>query len=531
MFKPIRAGCLLFFSFLNPYFSSLEDGILVLSVANTADDPVSNITLTCKGDCSQQSAVQGKIRLKLPPETRPGESVTLQVVKHSGCVDWVLISPWDGRAVVPAFDNKADNFVSVVVARKGDKDMLRSGKAVESVAVRVINAVTPKVDRQISVEERRLVLKQQADALGLTIEEVDQAILDLGRKAKDPYSQEVAALYEKNFATATKLMTQSYEMRKEAVQKANTEYIDAADQLGNSLYQQENYAEAATKFEEVIQLKKEDAVVFLKLGISWYRAGQSSKNKTQLEKAIINYNKAIDLNLDDAAAYYNRGVAYQEKEEFDRAIADYSKAIDLKPDFAAIYYNRGIAYREKKDLDRAVADFIKALDINPNNESAYLLASELYHEMLFKFPEAFSLNQRWLARHPKDISTQTDFAERRLTTGRFEECERRINELLAKPEVTASSKSALRAIEIADLLALNKADKIPARIEALIADVLRQPVEFRVTWSFQGTRHFINQNEKFSSYRDWLGRLFDALAGKDRETILKELQAVRKSFK
>src|SRR5262245_26029458 len=315
MFEAMRISCLLFLSFSNPSLFLLEDGILVLYVTDTADNQVSNITLTCKGDCSQQSAAQGKIRMKLPPQTRPGDSVTLQIVKRSGGVEWVLISPWDGRAVVHAFDNKADNFVSVIVARKGDRDMLRSGKAVETVAVRVINAVTPKLDRQISDEERKLVLKQQADALGLTPEEVSLAILGLGRKAKDPYQQGLAALYEKNFATATKLLAQSYEMRKEAAQKANTEYIDAAYQLGNSLYEQENYAEAAAKFGEVIQLKKEDTDAFLMLGLSLHRASWLSNNKAQLDRAIANYNKAIELKPDYAEAYNNRGVAYHGKKE------------------------------------------------------------------------------------------------------------------------------------------------------------------------------------------------------------------------
>jgi hypothetical protein len=151
--------------------------------------------------------------------------------------------------------------------------------------------------------------------------------------------------------------------------------------------------------------------------------------------------------------------------------------------------------------------------------------------VLFKFHEAFSLNQQWLARRPDDISTQADFAEKHFTTGRFEGCERRITELLAKPEVPTKTKSALRAIEIADLLALNKTNKIPIKIEALIAEVSRQPVEFKVEWSFSGTRHFIGQNEKLTPYRVWLISLFDALAGKDRKTILKGLQEVKDSFK
>src|SRR5262245_37184730 len=235
MFQAILLGCLLFFAALRPFGLPVEEHILVLFMTNTAEEQISDITVTCKGDCSQTSAVQGRVRLKLPPQARPGEWVTLQIIKHAGGRDWVLISPWDSRVIIPPFENKADNAVPVVVARKGDKQMLSSGKAIESLVARVLKEVVPKLDKQISEEERRLVLKLQAEVVGLTPEEVDAAIREWGKKAQDPYQQGLAALYEKNYPESTKLLTQSFQVRKEAAQKAVNEYADVSFFLGRSL--------------------------------------------------------------------------------------------------------------------------------------------------------------------------------------------------------------------------------------------------------------------------------------------------------
>jgi tetratricopeptide (TPR) repeat protein len=51
----------------------------------------------------------------------------------------------------------------------------------------------------------------------------------------------------------------------------------------------------------------------------------------------------------DATAYHNRAVAYGLSGEVDRAIADYTKTIEIRPDNAAAYENRGRAYASKGD--------------------------------------------------------------------------------------------------------------------------------------------------------------------------------------
>ena len=57
--------------------------------------------------------------------------------------------------------------------------------------------------------------------------------------------------------------------------------------------------------------------------------------------------------------------AYADKGEVDRAIEDYNIAIDLNPKYAAAYYNRGLVYNNKDDFDAAIEDFSKAIDLNP----------------------------------------------------------------------------------------------------------------------------------------------------------------------
>jgi tetratricopeptide (TPR) repeat protein len=54
---------------------------------------------------------------------------------------------------------------------------------------------------------------------------------------------------------------------------------------------------------------------------------------------------------------------YEQSGEIDRAIADYSKTIEIRPDNAAAYENRGRAYASKGDYTHAIADAMKASEL------------------------------------------------------------------------------------------------------------------------------------------------------------------------
>ena len=94
--------------------------------------------------------------------------------------------------------------------------------------------------------------------------------------------------------------------------------------------------------------------------------GIAKRKKGDLDGAIADFTKAIELKPNYAEAYANRGNAKQAKGDLDGAIADSTNAIELKPDDAEAYTNRGNAKRAKGDLDGAIADSTKTIELKPD---------------------------------------------------------------------------------------------------------------------------------------------------------------------
>ena len=92
--------------------------------------------------------------------------------------------------------------------------------------------------------------------------------------------------------------------------------------------------------------------------------------------AIDNFDKAIALDPNDAVNYLRRGVTYMErgvhrriKGDLNRAIADLNKAIAIDPQNAVYYFSRGaVKLYQWKDRE-AQRDFKKSLEIDSKQKS------------------------------------------------------------------------------------------------------------------------------------------------------------------
>lgn len=98
---------------------------------------------------------------------------------------------------------------------------------------------------------------------------------------------------------------------------------------------------------------------------SYTDRGISHAAKGQYNKAIADFNKALELNPREAKTYLGRGIAYLEKFEYDKAISDFSQAIEINPKFAEAYEGRAEAYIGQGKLDEANSDYKKAEEIDP----------------------------------------------------------------------------------------------------------------------------------------------------------------------
>jgi tetratricopeptide (TPR) repeat protein len=119
----------------------------------------------------------------------------------------------------------------------------------------------------------------------------------------------------------------------------------------------------------------------------FYRGYIQDAVKGNVDQAIADYTRSIELNPQSAETYFNRGFVYHTKNNLDQAIADYTRAAELDPKYdlarfalAVGYANRGLSYAEKDDLDRAIADCDKAIEIDPKVAVAYKVRAYAYKE-------------------------------------------------------------------------------------------------------------------------------------------------------
>ena len=100
-------------------------------------------------------------------------------------------------------------------------------------------------------------------------------------------------------------------------------------------------------------------------------AGVEKGKSGDLQGAIADFNKAIEIDPQFAIAYYNRGVAKSNLKDYQGAIADYTKAIQIDPQYVNAYFNRGNTKKGLGDYQGAIADYTKAIQIDPQDAFSY----------------------------------------------------------------------------------------------------------------------------------------------------------------
>lgn len=106
--------------------------------------------------------------------------------------------------------------------------------------------------------------------------------------------------------------------------------------------------------------------------------GNYYRKEKKLDKALANYDKAIELNPDDYKPYNDRGNTYFDLRKDKEAIQDFEKALSLKPTIHQTFNNLGSVYARSGNYAKGLENFNKAIEINTTFVDAYLNRAILY---------------------------------------------------------------------------------------------------------------------------------------------------------
>jgi tetratricopeptide (TPR) repeat protein len=105
--------------------------------------------------------------------------------------------------------------------------------------------------------------------------------------------------------------------------------------------------------------------------ISYYNRAISYTETNQLDLALADYDKAIELNSNYHEAFNNRGNIYMRREDYKRALENYDAAIKINPRYARAHNNRGEAFENQGMLDQALAAYSRAIELDSKYARAY----------------------------------------------------------------------------------------------------------------------------------------------------------------
>lgn len=136
--------------------------------------------------------------------------------------------------------------------------------------------------------------------------------------------------------------------------------------LGDLYGRRGDLEKAVEEFKKAIELKPNYGDAYHNLANTYQQMGRT-------DEAIKNYQEAIKFNPNLWQSYQNLAAIYFEQEKFELAAENMEKAIEVNPQNANLYVNLGVIYLKLEDTQRAKGAFQKALEIDPQNQSAQQL--------------------------------------------------------------------------------------------------------------------------------------------------------------
>jgi len=130
----------------------------------------------------------------------------------------------------------------------------------------------------------------------------------------------------------------------------------------------------------------------------------------KFKSALDKITKSIEIKNDWEISYFYRAVANQALENLNDAMLDYTKAIQLNPEMTDAYYNRARITLSRKDIqnpdiNQAVKDLQKALELDDKFIDA-LFAMAAAQKKLGNYHKALEYLEKLLQIEPQAVNAK-----------------------------------------------------------------------------------------------------------------------------
>ena len=148
------------------------------------------------------------------------------------------------------------------------------------------------------------------------------------------------------------------------------------------------------KYTALITKNKQDATLYTARGDLYFQIND-------LDRAIDDYNEALQLDDNTDTAYYGRGLALGRQGFIRDAISDLTIYIKRHPQHSRAYTKRGVRYLWLGESALAQRDLLKAIELDPNNAEAHddlgvvLAQQKHYKQAIIHFSRAVEIENNY----------------------------------------------------------------------------------------------------------------------------------------
>ena len=164
-------------------------------------------------------------------------------------------------------------------------------------------------------------------------------------------------------------------MRKlEALGYLTPDNPNALNNLGLRYQKEGEHEKAIEQFEKALEIQPNNAVAHNNLGISY-------GSLERFDEAERHFKRSIEINPEDIFAMNNLAVIYLRTQRLNEARTYAQRALDIEPQYASAHFTLGSIYATVGRFEQAEKEFEAALKIEPGNRSFQATLERLRQQM------------------------------------------------------------------------------------------------------------------------------------------------------